>query len=109
MGNKKELVCDFCNTPNPTQAYDAGSEIRLRVFTEAGSQVGPGHMYSRFWAACDCCAEYLDRGDIDGLREAVIALATGHSEDKSFVAFYREALAALYDELKTRKITRVEP
>ena len=68
------MNCDFCYAKNPTRAYDAGSEIRLRVFVESGPQVGPCQVFDRLWAACERCGDLIDRGWIDKLRDLVFKL-----------------------------------
>ena len=75
--------CDFCSQRLATRHYDAGQDILVRMFVESGPEVGPAHNYTRVWAACERCSEFIDRGDIAGLKALVFSL---WNESPEFVA-----------------------
>jgi hypothetical protein len=109
MNPFQDKRCDFCYSDNPTRAYDAGSEVRLRSFdSETGNQVGPGQVFDRMWAACELCGDYIDRGDWTGLQELVIGLQK--AEMPSFVdwVLLGSMMTALYTELSHKPIVRIK-
>jgi hypothetical protein len=100
--------CDFCSSLKPTRTYDAGGEITASAFVESGPQIGQTQLFTRLWAACEECGAYLDREDIDGLKQRV--LNDAHfvfPRDPEFIKMYSDALGVLYDELKRHKLVRV--
>ena len=106
--------CDFCSQRLATRHYDAGQDILVRVFVESGPEVGPAHNYTRVWAACERCSEFIARGDIAGLKALVFSL---WNESPEFVALMadpdgralaKQMLDTVYDTLATTTMVRVK-
>ena len=70
--------------------------------------------YTRVWAACERCSEFIDRGDIAGLKALVFSL---WNESPEFVALMadpdgralaKQMLDTVYDTLATTTMVRVK-
>jgi hypothetical protein len=84
------------------------------MFVESGPEVGPAHNYTRVWAACERCSEFIDRGDIAGLKALVFSLWNESPEflalmaDPDGRALAKQMLDTVYDTLATTTMVRVK-
>lgn len=104
--------CDFCGSKEPTRVYDFGKDIAVQAFVESGPQVGPTQVYTREWAACKTCGEFVDRGEIMGLMNHVFEIyAARYSYLKVFIhsrSMMEDHFNTLYGELAKHQVVRIK-
>ena len=91
--------CDFCDSEQPTW------ELPARSFILPGLSSGPVEDASHGnWAACDRCAQLIERNQWTALRRRALAAWSGRADDSTQRAAVDRQLAQLYRQLR-RNIT----
>ena len=91
--------CDFCDSEQPTW------ELPARSFILPGLSSGPVEDASHGnWAACDRCAQMIDRNQWNALRRRALAAWSDRADDPTQQTAVERQLGQLYRQLR-RNIT----
>lgn len=93
-------LCDFCNKPDPTHVFAGDGMVML--FPDAPQDQFPPQDFSGAWHACDTCADFVRRRDMEGLIAHILPTVLADRMqvrgdlDDGFEDFVRGQLRAMY-------------
>jgi hypothetical protein len=101
---RTEMVCDFCNEPDPEWVYDSAMEILMAVMELDTHDITIRDLGDA-WAACTACRVLIDDADVTALVGRVMLLRGLPPEIRTqeqlfdFVATIRTYFSTVFDLL----------
>lgn len=94
-------LCDFCNKPDPTHVFQGDGMVML--CPDAPQEQFPPMDLSGAWHACDPCAAFVRRRDMEGLIAHILPKMLsdrieqrGGDLGEGFEVFMKDQLRAMY-------------